>query len=90
MDEIAQERNLVRGTVEGHLMEFVPTGEVDISVFVTENELKELEKFMKKKPELSSSQIFSSFNEKYSHTQIIAVRLWLQSRSEEEKIAALE
>ncbi|HEY0298706.1 MAG TPA: helix-turn-helix domain-containing protein [Arachidicoccus sp.] len=75
MDEIAQERNLTKGTIEGHLMTFIPTGEVGISVFVSQDELEELETFMQEKPEASSSEIFSSFNEKYSYTQIRAVRL---------------
>lgn len=70
IDEISKQRNLAKGTIEGHLTRFVETGEVDVSLFLKEGELGELNEYITQHPQASSSEIFNAFESKYSYTQI--------------------
>lgn len=73
IEEIAKERNLAKGTIEGHLATFIETEEVDISVFVSQKELQLLSAFLEKQPNESSSEIRNAFDQKFSYAQIKAV-----------------
>jgi len=44
--EIAKERNLTENTIFGHLIYFIPTGEVDITDLISEEKLKKLKKII--------------------------------------------
>jgi uncharacterized protein YpbB len=72
VEQIAQESNLAKSTIEGHLLAFIPTGEIDISVFVTPSELSGLQKFIQENPGSASSAIFAAFEGKYSYSQVKA------------------
>jgi nucleoside-triphosphatase THEP1 len=71
--EIAKERNLTLGTIEGHLASFVVTGEVDILDIVNEIQLERILKLVKEKPTLTSSQLKKQLGDDYSYGQINAV-----------------
>lgn len=72
VDEISRQRNLAKGTIEGHLARFVETGEVDVSAFLKEDERHKLDEYIVLHPQASSSEIFNAFDSKYSYTQIRA------------------
>lgn len=39
MDEIAQQRNMTIGTIEGHLSQFISSGELDVYSFVKKEKI---------------------------------------------------
>ncbi|MGF7231177.1 helix-turn-helix domain-containing protein, partial [Arachidicoccus sp.] len=77
IEEIVRERNLARGTIEGHLATFIETREVDISVLVSQKELQSISEFIEKSPAATSSEIRNAFGQKFSYAQIKAVIVYL-------------
>lgn len=73
IEQIAEARNLVPSTIESHLISFLETKEVDISLFVTAEEQKYIENLIKLNPEARAGEIRSISGEKISFTQIRAV-----------------
>lgn len=70
LDEIAAERGLVRGTIEGHLGHFVSTGELNVFDLMPIEEVDEIEAFFREKNTASSAEAKAHFGEKYSYGQI--------------------
>lgn len=70
LDEIAAERGLVRGTIEGHLGHFVSTGELNVFDLMPSEEVDEIEAFFREKNTASSAEAKAHFGEKYSYGQI--------------------
>lgn len=70
--EIAEARGLVRGTIEGHLVEFIATGEVDIAVLVSPEKLAAIVKQLTAMPEATSGTIRAQLGDSYSFGEIKA------------------
>lgn len=86
VEDIASERGLVPGTIEGHLAQFILSGELQVEEMVNEEKLEILLKVLTgSAPESSSSEIKALLGEEFSYGEIKAVRnhlLWLSSRDE--------
>lgn len=81
IEQIAKERSLQQSTIETHLMQFIPTGEVDISLFITEKDAKRLKAFLDNHPsDIGSTEIKAAFEDEFSYSQIRAVRKWVESK----------
>ena len=70
--EIAELRNLVRGTIEGHLVEFIATGEVDINKLVPAEKLTVILKLLGEMPEATSGTLREKLGDSYSFGEIKA------------------
>ncbi len=70
LDEVATERGLARGTIEGHLAHFIGTGELDVYLLVDRETVETIEQFVKSRPEATLSEIKSHFGEKYSYSEL--------------------
>jgi hypothetical protein len=76
IDEIAAKRGLAVSTVEGHLLSFIPSGEVDIDCFVTPAQYSAIDEALSTLAlDSSSSMVKSALGEAYSYTMIRAVQL---------------
>ena len=83
--EIASERNLARGTIEGHLADFVATGEVDPEELLTKEKIQAIEAALDKaKPEDNAYTLRIQLGEDYSYADLRVVLNW-RKRAEEEK-----
>lgn len=81
IDAIAVERGFVVSTIETHLMQFLPTGEVDITAFADEDICKRLSSYLAHHPDnIGSAEIKAAFDDEFSYTQIRAVRIWYHAQ----------
>lgn len=74
--EIANERNLALSTVEGHLINFLPTGEVEIAAFTSEEKFKKITAIIDAEPGISSSIYKDRLGKDYSFVEIRAAIRW--------------
>lgn len=72
IEAIAEARGLVRGTIEGHLVEFIATGEVDIHALITKEKLATVLTAIKANPEATSGAIRQQIGEQFSFAEIKA------------------
>lgn len=72
IDEIAGLRGLVRGTIEGHLAEFIVTGEVDVKELVTAEKLAVILRELDRQPGATSGDIREKIGSHYSFAEIRA------------------
>jgi hypothetical protein len=82
--EIAKERNLAASTIEGHLTNFIKTGEVKVTAFADEATEKIIAEYLSTNPEKTHGEIRILLNDAYSFVQIRAVAshlLWLQNKT---------
>ncbi len=70
--EIASERGMVKGTIEGHLGEFITTGEVDISILVPKHKLDRILELLRDKPDATSGMIKEKLDATFSYGEIKA------------------
>ncbi len=70
VDEIAKERGLVRGTIEGHLVEYIPSGEVEIEDLIEKSIISEIEEAIRDLEFKSLTELRKILNEKYSYSQL--------------------
>lgn len=70
IDEIAKERGYVRTTIEGHLLHFIPTGEVKITDIMSTEKYKELKKIIKNTSFESISELKNKIDEKFTYAEI--------------------
>ena len=77
LDEIALERRLTRGTIEGHLAHFVSLGELDIFALMDRKAVTEIEQYFLEYPTSSNTDARLHFAEKYSYNDLRMVRLYL-------------
>jgi GTPase SAR1 family protein len=71
--EIAAERNLANSTIEGHLTEFVKTGELKVTVFVNEATVNNIAEIIASNPGKTYGEIKAIVGDQYTFTQIRAV-----------------
>ena len=82
--EIAKERNLAASTIEGHLTNFIKTGEVKVAAFADDTSVKIIAEYIGTNPEKTHGEIRTMLNDAYSFAQIRAVAnhlLWLQNKT---------
>lgn len=73
IDEIAEIRGLSRGTIEGHLLQFIKTGEIDVNMFAPEDVRVRIEKAMSELEEKTASAIRAKLGDDVGYTEIRAV-----------------
>lgn len=79
--EISKERNLATSTIEGHLTDFIKTGELDVSLFVNEGKIKAISGVIHSNPDKTYGEIKSLLNDEITYSEIRAVvnhMLWLK------------
>jgi len=71
--EIAGERGLAHSTVEGHLVRFIGTGEIEVSDIVDPINLQKISALIEKNPSASASEAKRQLGDDVSYGQIRAV-----------------
>ena len=79
--EIARERDLKPATILGHLVTFIPTGEVEIGALFEEKEVAAIRELIEDHPEASNAQIIAKSGGQYTHPAVQAVRLLLEKQN---------
>jgi hypothetical protein len=82
IDTIAKERSLTASTIEGHLTEFIKTGEIKVDAFADETTVKIISEYLTSNTDKKHSEIRAMLNNAYSFAQIRAVAnhlLWEES-----------
>ena len=74
LDEIAEARGYVRGTIEGHLSRFVRTGELAITDLMPEDKYLELKKLMTEVEFDSFSDLKAKIDDKFTYGEIRLVQ----------------
>lgn len=82
IDEIAAERTILRGTVEAHLISFIPTGEIDVLEIVSQEKLDRILAILETQPDLSLTAIRQSLNDEVSFNEIKAAIVHMQKSME--------
>jgi hypothetical protein len=78
VNDIARERGLVPGTIEAHLAKAVINGALDITSWITEEELKDISSAASGLPEgFGSTDLFKTTKGKYSYGKLRAVMFYL-------------
>jgi hypothetical protein len=84
IDTIARERSLATSTIEGHLTEFVKTGEIKVDAFADETTVKIISEYLTSNTDKKHSEIRAMLNNAYSFAQIRAVAnhlLWEENKN---------
>lgn len=82
--EIATERNFAVSTIEGHLAEFIKTGELRIEAFANENKVKTISKLLGENPNKKYGELKALVGDEHTFTELRAVAnhlLWLEQTS---------
>lgn len=80
IDDIAKDRGLTRGTIEGHLVQYIPSGEVEVEDLIEESVIKEIEESIKDLKFSSLSVLRKLLNDKYSYSQLRYAMMKISSR----------
>lgn len=84
IEEIAEERRLVRSTIEGHLAHFVKQGELSITELVEEWMIDEIEDYLNKTEHGTLSEAKAFFGDKYSYGDLrLVLAHWKVERDSE-------
>jgi ATP-dependent DNA helicase RecQ len=78
--DIAALRNLSPTTIEGHLTNFVQTGELDVSQFVTHEKLLVIQDAVEKYGDDRLSPLKELLGDEYSYVEIKAVVAWMKGK----------
>jgi uncharacterized protein YpbB len=78
--EIAAERNLAVGTIEGHLAYFIALRQLDISEFLTKEQVNEIAGFFEEKNTESIVEAKAHFGERFLYGQLRMVLEHLRTR----------
>ncbi|MDA3853055.1 MAG: helix-turn-helix domain-containing protein, partial [Bacteroidales bacterium] len=70
LNEIADERNMTLTTIENHIAHFIGIGDIDISLFVTDNKLSKICAYFDKAESRSLSPARQELGNKYSYTEL--------------------
>ena len=76
--EIAKERELVESTIEGHLIHFIPTGEIKITDIMPIKKYKELKKLIRKIKFEGLTDLKNKLEDKFAYTELRLVVLDLE------------
>jgi hypothetical protein len=81
VSEIAAERTLTQGTIEGHLAHFVGLGELDIFSLMSQEQVSEITTYLKVNNSATSTEVKAYFEDKYTYHQIKLVMQYLSSEA---------
>lgn len=70
--QIAAERHLAESTIAGHLISFIPTGEVAVSLFISEEKAAEILAIAEKTEDLNLSKLHEALGHKFSFNELRA------------------
>ena len=79
IDEIALKRDLVRGTIEGHLTHFIALGELDINEFFTKKRLEKVKKLLLAVNDKSIKEVKEIVGEEYTYGELRMIKRWLEA-----------
>lgn len=82
IQEIAQERNLAIGTIEGHLVSFIPSGKINIHELVSQEKMNNIEAVINQFTEATSSEIKAKLGDEYTYGEIRAVISFMKTLKE--------
>lgn len=85
INDIAKERGLVPGTIEGHLASFILTGEVGITELVPTEQLTAINQAINDNPDATGSALKEILGEEVSYGQIRAVMQYRQVLQQQEQ-----
>ncbi|NPD46461.1 MULTISPECIES: helix-turn-helix domain-containing protein [unclassified Lentimicrobium] len=83
VNEIAKERGLVTTTIEGHLIQYLPTGEITVEDLVDEKIINEIIRTINDMEFKSLTELRKALNDQYSYSQL---RLALMKKGMEEPL----
>ena len=86
---IAKERSLAASTIEGHLTEYIITGDVTVDAFADETAVKTIAEFLNANADKKHSEVRTMLNNAYSFAQIKAVAnhlIWQENKNGASKI----
>lgn len=79
IETIAKERELVPGTIEGHLAKAVQSGQIEIFDFIKEEDVKLISKAIEELPkEFTSKDLFGKLDGKYNYAKLRAVMSYVE------------
>jgi uncharacterized protein YpbB len=81
IEEIAAERGLKAVTIEGHLAHFIGSGHLDISKFLSKDQVEEIAAFFKENGDNSTAEAKATFGDEYSFGELKMVQEFLRRRS---------
>jgi hypothetical protein len=81
--EIATERSMAESTIEGHLSQFIATGEVDIYHFLSKEDIEDIRKEMNPEDGLSVSPLKQFFGDRFSYGQLRMAMEWVQQQAKQ-------
>lgn len=84
LNDIAKERSLTISTVEGHLIEYIKTGEIAVGVFADDKVVKHVSEVLLNNPDKKHGELKSIIGDLVSFSQIRAVAnhlQWLKSQT---------
>ncbi len=82
VEDIAKERNLVRGTIEGHLAKGIESGRISIFKFMSRDDVETITASLEEMSEaFTSGELFNKLNGRFSHGQLRAVMFHTGIRS---------
>ncbi len=84
IDQIAKKRGFVNSTIEGHLSQFIITGEIDITQLIPKNRYLELKKLMEVIPFDSLSELKEKIADKFTYGEIRMVLKDMEFRKNKE------
>lgn len=85
IESIAKHRSLAASTIEGHLTEFIRTGDVNIHAFADATTVKIIAACLDANPEKKHSEVRTMLDNAYSFAQIKAVAnhlIWKENKNE--------
>lgn len=82
IQDIANERSLAIGTVEGHLISFIPEGKINIQDLVSQEKMNNIEVVLNTFPDALSSEIKAKLGDEYTYGEIRAVIAFMKSLKE--------
>lgn len=78
IEAIAAARGMAKSTIEGHLSEFIATGEVDIHALVAPDKLEKILAVLQADPKIGSSGIREKLGTRFSYGEIKAAMAYWQ------------
>lgn len=82
IEDIAQERNLAYTTIEGHLISFIPAGEIDVLDLMNAEKLEIILTLLEKNPEVPSTELKQQLPDDYSFGDIRAAQKFREKQNE--------
>ena len=82
IEEIAKERGLVKSTIEGHLISFVPSGEIKVTDLITKEKFEELKKIMTTTTFETLSELKNKIDDKFTYPDMRLVSICIENKIE--------